>query len=80
MKRFSKILFSFLLLCTASLSQAQDYYEQQWKKFEEKILNGDYKSNLPLVQEIQNRAMKENNIIQILRSLRTEYLLLLDTH
>ncbi len=52
---------------------AQNYYDQQWKKIEENYKKGTYKSNLPIILEIQNQALKENNAIQIIKSLKAEF-------
>jgi len=73
MKIFSKIFM--LLLLTLSLSKvfAQKYYDDQWKKVAENSTKGTYKSNLPIILDIQNHAMKENNAIQLIRSLKAEF-------
>jgi len=52
---------------------AQNYYDQQWKKIEDNYKKGTYKSNLPIIQEIQNQAIKDNNSIQIIRTLKAEF-------
>ncbi len=53
--------------------QAQKYYDEQWKKIEDDDKKGAYKSNLPLILDIQKRAMKENNALQLIRSLKGEF-------
>jgi len=73
MQRFSKILFLFLLLMSFSVAFSQNYYDQQWKKIEENSKKGTYKSNLPIVLDIQKQAMKENNALQLIRSLKSEF-------
>lgn len=73
MQRYSKILFLFLLLLNFSVAFSQTYYDQQWKKIEENSKKGTYKSNLPIVLEIQKQAMKENNTLQLIRSLKAEF-------
>lgn len=73
MKRFSKILFLTLFLLSFSGVFAQNYYDTQWKKIEDNYKKGMYKSNLPLIAEIQNRAMKENDVLQLIRSLKAEF-------
>ncbi|MCU7614020.1 MG2 domain-containing protein [Chryseobacterium sp. GMJ5] len=73
MKRFSKVLFLFLLMLSFSLAFSQNYYDQQWKKIEENGKKGTYKSNLPIVLDIQNQAMKENNAVQLIRALKAEF-------
>ncbi|MGA9211786.1 MAG: hypothetical protein WBY99_03750, partial [Kaistella sp.] len=52
---------------------AQKYYDDQWKKVAENYKNGKYKSNLPIILEIQNQAMKDDNANQLIRSLKAEF-------
>jgi len=73
MQRFSKILFLFLLLLSFSVAFSQNYYDQQWKKIVDNSKKGTYKSNLPIVLDIQKQAMKENNALQLIRSLKAEF-------
>lgn len=79
MQRYSKILFPILLLLNFSLVFSQSYYDQQWKKVQENSAKGTYKSNLPIILEIQNKAMKENNALQLIRSLKTEFIIVNQT-
>ncbi|ROI00158.1 alpha-2-macroglobulin family protein [Chryseobacterium daecheongense] len=73
MKRFSKIFILFLFLLSFSAVSGQKYYDDQWKKIAENSKKGAYKSNLPIVLDIQNHAMKENNALQLIRSLKAEF-------
>lgn len=73
MQRYSKILFLFLLLLNFSLVFSQNYYDQQWKKVQESTGKGNFKSTLPIILDIQNQAMKENNALQLIRSLKAEF-------
>ncbi len=73
MQRFSKVLFLILFLSCFSNAFSQKYYDTQWKKIQENYDNGTYKSNLPVVLEIQKQAMKENNALQLIRSLKAEF-------
>jgi len=73
MKRFSKIFMLLLLMLSFSAVSAQKYYDDQWKKVTENSAKGAYKSNLPIILDIQNHAMKENNTIQLIRSLKAEF-------
>jgi len=73
MKRFSKIFMLLLLMLSFSAVSAQKYYDDQWKKVTENSTKGAYKSNLPIILDIQNHAMKENNAIQLIRSLKAEF-------
>jgi len=52
---------------------SQNYYDQQWKKVQVNSSKGNFKSSLPLILEIQNQAMKENNALQLIRSLKAEF-------
>lgn len=64
-----------LLLVMLSFSKAfaQKYYDDQWKKIAENSKKGAYKSNLPIILDIENQAMKENNALQLIRSLKAEF-------
>ncbi|WP_106915388.1 alpha-2-macroglobulin family protein [Chryseobacterium aurantiacum] len=73
MKRFSKIFMLSLLSLGFSPVFAQKYYDDQWKKIAENSQKGAYKSNLPIILELENKAMKENNTIQLIRSLKAEF-------
>ncbi|ATL75908.1 hypothetical protein IQ37_13750 [Chryseobacterium piperi] len=73
MKRFSKIFMLLLLTLNFSAVFAQKYYDTEWKKIEENSKKGAYKSNLPIVLDIQKQAMKENNTLQLIRSLKAEF-------
>src|SRR5690606_22716466 len=70
---FSKIFMLLLLLMSFSTAFGQKYYDEQWKKIEVNSRKGTYKSNLPIVLDIQNQAMKENNALQLIRSLKAEF-------
>lgn len=73
MQRFSKVLFLILFLSCFSNAFSQKYYDTQWKKIQENYEKGTYKSNLPVVLDIQKQAMKENNALQLIRSLKSEF-------
>ncbi|MGO4709609.1 MG2 domain-containing protein, partial [Chryseobacterium sp. 2TAF14] len=73
MQRYSKVLFLLLFLSCFSNAFSQKYYETQWKKIQSNYEKGAYKSNLPVVLEIQKQAMKENNALQLIRSLKAEF-------
>ncbi|MCD1116782.1 alpha-2-macroglobulin family protein [Chryseobacterium turcicum] len=79
MQRFSKILFLILFLSCFSNVFSQKYYDAQWKKIQENSEKGIFKSNLPLVLDIQKQAMKENNELQLIRSLKAEFSILNQT-
>ena len=65
-------MLSFLLLSFSGLF-GQKYYDDQWKKIAENSQKGSYKSNLPIVIDIQKQAMKENNTLQLIRSFKAEF-------
>ena len=73
MKNLTKILFLFTLICFFSSMKAQNYYDTQWKRIADNYSKGTYKSNLPLILDIQNRAIKEDNTIQLIKSLKAEF-------
>lgn len=79
MKNIKLIAAILLFFFTMSL-KAQSYYDQQWKKIEDNYKKGTYKSNLPIILEIQNQALKDNNAIQIIKSLKAEFSILKQTH
>jgi len=72
MKILKSLSVFFLILMNMNLS-AQNYYDQQWKKIEDNYKKGTYKSNLPIIMEIQNQALKEQNAIQLIKSLKAEF-------
>lgn len=62
-----------LLLLNFSAAFAQKYYDEQWKKVSANSQKGIYKSSLPIILDIQKQAMKENNILQLIQSLKGEF-------
>lgn len=79
MKRLSKVFMFFLLLLYSAEVYAQKYYDEQWKKIEENTKKGTLKSDLPTILDIQNQAMKENNTLQLIRSLKAEFTIINQT-
>jgi uncharacterized protein YfaS (alpha-2-macroglobulin family) len=73
MKRFTKIFVLLLLLLNFSVVFAQKYYDEQWKKVAANSQKGTFKSNLPIILDIQKQAMKDNNILQLIQSLKAEF-------
>jgi len=73
MKNLTKILTLFAFICIILPMKAQKYYDDQWKKVAKNYENGQYKSNLPIILDIQNRAMKEDNATQLIKSLKAEF-------
>ncbi|MGZ5284852.1 MAG: alpha-2-macroglobulin family protein, partial [Kaistella sp.] len=73
MKNFTRIFTLFLLTLFFSPLFGQKYYDGQWKKIEENYKTGKYKSNLPIILEIQKQAMKDDNANQLIRSLKAEF-------
>lgn len=79
MKRFSKILCLLLVILSVTSISAQDFYKNQWKKVQENSKEGKFKSSLPIIAETQNRAMKENNTIELIKTLKAEFAILNQT-
>ncbi len=76
----NKIFALFLLVFSFSHVFAQKYYEDQWKKVAENYKAGKFKSNLPLILEIQKQAMKDDNPVQLIRSLKAEFSIINQTN
>ncbi len=72
MKKLTKIFILLFLIWNITPMKAQKYYDQQWKKISENYKKGTYKSNLPLILDIQKRAISEDNAIQLIKSLKAE--------
>ncbi|WP_072997180.1 alpha-2-macroglobulin family protein [Epilithonimonas mollis] len=72
MNSIKSVSVFLLMLITINFS-AQNYYDQQWKKVEDNYKKGTYKSNLPVILEIQSQAVKDNNSIQLIKSLKAEF-------
>lgn len=68
-----RLLMMLLCFSLCSKMHAQQYYDGQWKKIMENSSKGAYKSNLPIILDIQKQAMKENNALQLIRSLKAEF-------
>ncbi len=73
MKKKSKVFLLLLFLLNFSAAFAQKYYDEQWKKVSANSQKGIYKSSLPIILDIQKQAMKENNIVQLIQSLKAEF-------
>ncbi|MDL1913447.1 MAG: hypothetical protein FDW93_02845 [Bergeyella sp.] len=66
------IIFLLVFVLCASV-YSQNFYSKKWKVIESNIAAGAYKSQLPLLKEIQMMAQKEKNVAQLLKSLRAEF-------
>lgn len=67
-------LLTLLSLLSFSFFFAQNFsYENQWKKVEDGLRAGKFKTTLPLILEVQNHAMKEDNVLQLIQSLKSEF-------
>ena len=73
MKKLTTVFTIFLLLMMFKPVFGQKYYDEQWQKIETNSKQGLYKSNLPIILEIQKTAMKESNAAQLIRSLKVEF-------
>ena len=76
----NKIFTLILILAAFTPFFAQNYYDTQWKKIADNYKKGQVKSNLPLILEIQNQAMKEDNASQLIRSLKAEFSIINQTY
>jgi len=79
MKNISKcvlLFFSFFSI----FFYAQNFYETQWVKIAEGYRDGNFKSNQSLILDIQNKAIKESNAPEIIKSLKAEFAIYKDTH
>ncbi|MBF8456648.1 hypothetical protein IV494_05575 [Kaistella sp. G5-32] len=76
----NKIFTILLLLFSFAYVFGQKHYDDQWKKIAENYKTGKFKSNLPLILEIQNQSMKEDNAIQLIRSLKAEFSIVNQTY
>ena len=63
----------FLLLFVSFLAWSQSYYDAQWKKVQDNYKLGKYSSNLPVIKEIKNQAMKDKNTMQLIKALKGEF-------
>lgn len=69
-----KIILSFVLfLILGCTFKAQTNFDLEWKKIEAMAKAGQYKSTLPLIQKLQQKALVEKNHFQLVKSLRYEY-------
>ncbi|WP_417429325.1 alpha-2-macroglobulin family protein [Halpernia sp.] len=76
MKILTKVFCVILLSLTFSLVLSQEKYDLQWEKVQENYEKGLYKSNLPIILEIQKESMKDKNAVQLIRSLKAEFSIL----
>lgn len=76
MKQILKFVFVFVFFVAVQRLSAQNYYEQQWKKIETNSKSGTLKSNLPIIQEIEKQAMKDNNAVELIKALKSEFAIL----
>lgn len=79
MKTIHKCLLLIYVFCGTCFF-AQNYYDEQWKKIAQGYKNGEFKSSLPLILEIQKRAIKDKNAPQIIKSLKAEFGIYKETH
>ncbi|MFN1215810.1 alpha-2-macroglobulin family protein [Chryseobacterium kwangjuense] len=78
MKNISKYVLLFFTFLSMFFS-AQNFYEEQWLKVAEGYRNGEFKSSLPIILDIQKRAVKEKNATEIIKSLKAEFAIYKDT-
>lgn len=58
---------------------SQNFYETKWKAVAENYQQGLYKSNLPIILEIQKQATKDGNTVELIRSLKAEFVIINQT-
>lgn len=80
MKYIASLFTVLLFLIATTTMKAQNYYSQQWKKIEVNAKKGAFKSNLPIILEIQNQATKDNNAIELIKSLKAEFSIVEETN
>lgn len=73
MNKFTQVFILFVFTAFFSPFFGQKYYDDQWEKVAENYKSGKYKSNLPIILQIQNQAMKDDNATQLIRSLKAEF-------
>lgn len=78
MKNISKYVLLFFTFFSIFFS-AQNFYEEQWLRVAEGYRNGEFKSNLPIILEIQKRAIKEKKAAEIIKSLKAEFVIYKET-
>ncbi|SHG06378.1 alpha-2-macroglobulin family protein [Chryseobacterium vrystaatense] len=78
MKNISKYVLLFFTFFSIFFS-AQDFYEEQWLKVAQGYQNGDFKSSLPLILDIQKKAIKEKKAAEIIKTLKAEFAIYKDT-
>lgn len=71
-KIFSTFLLFYLFIFHQPM-KAQNYYDLQWKKIEQNSKKGIFKTNLPLILEIQKKANQDQNVVQLIKSLKAEF-------
>ena len=73
-----KLTLLFTLLTSIFLF-SQNFYDMQWKKVAENYQKGLYKSNLPIILEIQKQATKDGNTPELIRGLKAEFVIINQT-
>ncbi len=77
---FKAAFWILLLVFLPFLSiSAQSTYEELWNKVEQNSKQGLYKSSLPLLEQIENKAVKESNAQELIRSLKAQFNVLSST-
>lgn len=80
MKSVAKVLLISFILLGSKIIFAQSQYDEMWKKIEQNYNKGLFKSNLPLAMDIEKKALAENNAVQLIRALKTEFSIINQTH
>lgn len=80
MNRFLQLLIFTLIFCNSGYMKSQDFYQKQWEEIDKLSNSGQYKSLLPKVLELQKQAVKEENALEIIKSLKAEFSILKNTN
>ncbi|MHA6697449.1 alpha-2-macroglobulin family protein [Chryseobacterium sp. A321] len=70
------ILLALFLIVPVGLLKSQSYYEMNWKTVENNKKQGLFKSNLPLLKDIEAKAIQENKTDELIRSLKEQFAIL----
>ncbi|MHA6727282.1 alpha-2-macroglobulin family protein [Chryseobacterium sp. A301] len=70
------ILLTLFLIVPVGLLKSQSYYELNWKTVENNKKQGLFKSNLPLLKDIEAKAIEENKAVELIRSLKEQFAIL----
>lgn len=76
MMKNTLILLALFLIVPIGLLKSQSYYELKWKTVESNKKQGLFKSNLPLLKDIEKKAIEQNKASELIRSLKEQFAIL----